>query len=119
MYIAGENGIETGDTYFTEIEKIPVSGRRNSNLERKRGHVRNMDIYDKISINARIDHSRWIVDCPSCNNAEFMFEDKTLVVGKEDCLFVPAKKKHTARVVDGPVKALEIYVSAEDTYYKT
>ena len=50
---------------------------------------------------------------------EFMFEDRTLVVGKEDCLFVPAKKKHTARVIDGPVNALEIYVSVEDTYYKT
>ena len=50
---------------------------------------------------------------------EFMFEDKTLVLGKEDCLFVPAKAKHTARVVVGPVKALEIYVVTEDEYYKT
>jgi mannose-6-phosphate isomerase-like protein (cupin superfamily) len=50
---------------------------------------------------------------------EFMFEDKTLVLGKEDCLFVPAKTKHTAQVIDGPVKALEIYVATEDEYYKT
>ena len=50
---------------------------------------------------------------------EFMFEDKTLVLGKEDCLFVPAKTTHTARVVDGPVKALEIYVVTKDEYYKT
>ena len=50
---------------------------------------------------------------------EFMFEEKTLVLGKEECLFVPAKTKHTARVVVGPVKALEIYVVTEDEYYKT
>ena len=50
---------------------------------------------------------------------EFMFEDKTLVLNKEDCLFVPAKTTHTARVIDGPVKALEIYTVTEDEYYQT
>ena len=49
---------------------------------------------------------------------EFMFEEQKLVLKKKDCLFVPAKKRHTARVIDGPVKALEIYPAAEDKYYK-
>jgi quercetin dioxygenase-like cupin family protein len=49
---------------------------------------------------------------------EFMFEDKTLVLKKKDCLFVPAKTRHTAHVIEGPVKALEIYPAAEDEYYK-
>jgi mannose-6-phosphate isomerase-like protein (cupin superfamily) len=36
---------------------------------------------------------------------------------KKDCLFVPAKTRHTARVIEGPVKALEIYPVTEDKYY--
>jgi len=49
---------------------------------------------------------------------EFMFEDQKLVLKKKDCLFVPAKTRHTARVIEGPVKALEIYPVTEDEYYK-
>lgn len=50
---------------------------------------------------------------------EFMFDDQAFVLKKGDCLFVPAKVRHTAQVIDGPVKALEIYTSVEDEYYKT
>ena len=49
---------------------------------------------------------------------EFMFEDQKLVLKKKGGLFVPAKTSHTARVIDGPVKALEIYPFTEDKYYK-
>ncbi len=48
---------------------------------------------------------------------EFLFEDHKLVLKKNDCLFVPAKTRHTARVVECPVKALEIYPATEDKYY--
>jgi quercetin dioxygenase-like cupin family protein len=48
---------------------------------------------------------------------EFMFEDQKLIMKKRDCLFVPAKKLHTGRVIRGPVKALEIYPAVEDEYY--
>ena len=48
---------------------------------------------------------------------EFMFEDNKLVLKKEGCLFVPAKTRHTARVIESPVKALEIYAVTEDIYY--
>ena len=48
---------------------------------------------------------------------EFIFEDTKLVMQKNDCLFVPAKTRHTAQVIEGPVKALEIYLAAEDEYY--
>jgi len=50
---------------------------------------------------------------------EFMFEDQTIVLKKQDCLFIPAKKRHTARVLHAPVKALEIYSATEDEYYRT
>ena len=49
---------------------------------------------------------------------EFVFDDQKLVLKKKDCLFVPAKIPHTARVLEGPVKALEIYPITEDEYYK-
>ena len=48
---------------------------------------------------------------------EFMFEDKTLLLKKDGCLFFPAKIRHTARVIEGPAKALEIYPVTEDKYY--
>jgi mannose-6-phosphate isomerase-like protein (cupin superfamily) len=48
---------------------------------------------------------------------EFMFTDQKLVLKKKECLFVPAKTRHTARVIEGPVKALEIYPVTEDKYY--
>lgn len=49
---------------------------------------------------------------------KFIFEDSEQTLKKKDCIFVPAKKRHTARVLDGPVKALEVYAVAEDEYYK-
>ena len=49
---------------------------------------------------------------------EFMFEDQKLILKNKGCLFVPAKTRHTARVIEGPVKALEIYHVTEDEYYK-
>jgi quercetin dioxygenase-like cupin family protein len=49
---------------------------------------------------------------------EFKFEDQKLILKKKDCLFVPAKTRHTALVIHGPVKALEIYPLTEDEYYK-
>jgi mannose-6-phosphate isomerase-like protein (cupin superfamily) len=49
---------------------------------------------------------------------EFVFENQKLPLKKGDCLFVPAKKRHTAHVVVAPVKALEIYANVEDKYYK-
>ena len=49
---------------------------------------------------------------------EFMFIDQKLVLKKKECMFVPAKTNHTARAIDEPVKALEIYPVTEDDYYK-
>jgi quercetin dioxygenase-like cupin family protein len=50
---------------------------------------------------------------------EFIFENQKLIMKKKDSLFVPAKTRHKARVIEGPVKALEIYTITEDEYYKT
>lgn len=48
---------------------------------------------------------------------EFLFDDHNQILKQKNCMFVPAKIPHTARVIDGPVKALEIYTKAEDEYY--
>jgi mannose-6-phosphate isomerase-like protein (cupin superfamily) len=48
---------------------------------------------------------------------EFMINEQNIIVKKNDCLFVPAKSRHTARVIEDPVKALEIYQAIEDEYY--
>ena len=48
---------------------------------------------------------------------EFIFEDKKVLMKPTQYLFVPAKIQHTARVINGPVKALEIYKVTEDEYY--
>lgn len=49
---------------------------------------------------------------------EFIFEDQKHVMKQNDCMFVPAKTRHTAKVIESPVKALEIYPATEDEYYK-
>ncbi len=49
---------------------------------------------------------------------EFMFEEQKLPLKKGHSLFVPAQKRHTARVIHAPVKALEIYANVEDKYYE-
>jgi quercetin dioxygenase-like cupin family protein len=48
---------------------------------------------------------------------EFLFDDHHQILKQKDYMFVPAKIPHTARVINGPVKALEIYTKAEDEYY--
>ena len=45
---------------------------------------------------------------------EFVFESKTQILKNKDCIFIPAQKKHTARVIKGSPKALEIYRIQKD-----
>jgi len=49
---------------------------------------------------------------------EFVFEDHKLSLKERSGLFLPAKIRHSARVIRAPVKALEIYTVAEDEYYE-
>lgn len=49
---------------------------------------------------------------------EFMFKGHKLSLKERSGLFLPAKTRHSARVVRAPVKALEIYTIAEDEYYE-
>src|SRR3972149_130402 len=76
MYIAGsKTSVDTGNTYFNEISKEGVSGTRGSKLKLNRERIKNLEVYQDKKLEARVEHSRWIVDCPNCNSAEFAFED--------------------------------------------
>jgi len=77
MYIAGKNrAVDTGDTYFAEIAEEPIAGSREAKYKLKRTRILNLPILDFKPIEARIEHARFIVDCPNCGSAEFAFEDK-------------------------------------------
>jgi len=76
MYIPGSlRSVDMGDTYFVEISKEPVSGNRGAKKKLQRERIRKLELYEGKSLEARAEHSRWIVDCPNCNSAEFAFED--------------------------------------------
>jgi len=78
VYIAGVNqSVDTADTYFNEIKKLPISGSKVAKkklLERQA--ILNAPVYDGKPLEARIEYARYIVDCPNCHSAEFAFEDK-------------------------------------------
>ena len=76
MYIAGVNrSVDSGNTYFHEIVKLPISGRIAAIQKLERASILRLSIADGSPLQARIEYARWIVDCPNCHSAEFAFED--------------------------------------------
>ena len=76
-YISGSlRSIDTGDTYFAEISRENISGRKLAVRFLERERILNLPIYDAKPLEARIEYARYLVDCPNCNSAEFAFEDK-------------------------------------------
>ncbi len=62
--------IETAESYFREINRPEARKRL-----RDRHRTLNIEVSNK-TLRAEINHSRWLVNCPHCNNAEFLFSDK-------------------------------------------
>ena len=62
--------ILTAETYFKEINRPEARKRL-----RDRPLLANRELSNK-TLRAEINHSRWLVNCPHCNNAEFLFGDK-------------------------------------------
>ncbi len=76
-YLAGTNrSVDTGDTYFNEVSKDNISGRKLAVRFLKRDRILNLPVYDGKPLEARIEFARYLVDCPNCNSAEYAFEDK-------------------------------------------
>ena len=77
MYIPGVNRpVDTGDTYFDEVGKENISGSSPARRKLIRDNIRSLSVASGKSLEARAEHARWIIDCPSCGSAEFYFEDK-------------------------------------------
>ncbi len=62
--------IETAESYFGKGLRPEARKRL-----RDRPLLTNRELSNK-TLRAEINHSRWLVDCPHCNNAEFLFSDK-------------------------------------------
>lgn len=133
-YIAGvSRSVDTGDTYFNEISKASISGSGIAKHKLQRDRIKNLEIYQGKELEARIEFARYLVDCPSCNSAEFAFEDNLFfcslcknsdIQGKirkvkmpterkqiEDILSVrPIKNRHwTKETLQGLAKENELY----------
>jgi len=76
-YVSGSlRSVDTGDTYFDEISKENISGRKLAVKFLQRDRILNLPVSDAKPLEARIEYARFIVDCPNCNSAEYAFEDK-------------------------------------------
>ena len=62
--------IETAGTYFSKTDRPEARKRLRDRFLVLKGEVSNK------SIRAAINHGRFIVNCPHCNSAEFLFDDK-------------------------------------------
>ena len=77
VYICGASrSVDMGDTYFTEIAKLAISGSGEAKHKLQRNGIKGLEVHDNKPLEARIEHARFIVDCPNCDSAEFYFEDK-------------------------------------------
>jgi hypothetical protein len=69
-YIAGVNrDVDNGNSYFKDLGDSTGMNQLNQRNVLKRKEV------SKLTLKARIEYSRWIVDCPNCHSAEFAFDD--------------------------------------------
>ena len=84
MYIAGsKQTIDTGEIYFDEISRQSRSASVVAKVKLERQRIHKLEVADIKPLEARAEHSRWIVDCPNCGNAEFYFEDRLFLC--HDC----------------------------------
>jgi len=108
-YIAGmRNTIDTGNIYFNEISKTNLSGRKLATQFLQRNRVLNLPISDGKPLEARIEYSRYLVDCPNCNSAEFAFEDGLFycsqcfnsdIQGKARRVIMPKQRKRIENIL--------------------
>jgi len=105
MYLSGTNrSVDTGDTYFNEISKKNISGRKLAVKFLKRDRILNLPVTKGKQLLARAEYARWIVDCPNCNSAEYAFEDKLFFCSQ--CLNSDISGK--SRKVVMPIERLQI-----------
>ena len=87
-------------------------------LERDRLHRANLKLQEESQARyrtiERLKYDLDYVEHVARTELGMIRKDELIILKKKDNLFVPAKTRHTARVITGPVKALEIYTATED-----
>lgn len=68
-------------------------------------------VSDTPPLKARVNHNRWIVDCPDCAGAEFVWLDKPLMMCAE-CFNVAVERKWRRVVLPNNVAAIETVLKA-------
>lgn len=115
-YFSGtKRAVDTGDTYFAEIAQEKIGGRFSKPSQLNRGRLKQLPIASGASLRARIDHARFIVDCPNCGSAEFAFEDRFFwcttcsnsdVNGRVRKVIMPQKRKAIETILElRPIKS--------------
>ena len=110
VYLAGVNrAVDMGDTYFPEIVKARISGSVSAKDRlAERDIIKKQKLSGGQPLRARVEYSRWIVDCPNCNGAEFAFEDKRFLCsqcGNSDIggeirkVIMPQKRKEIENIL--------------------
>jgi len=108
-YLAGtDRDVDTGETYFEMISKEGISGSNEGKRKIQRMALRRLPVYGDQPLEAYVNHARWIVDCPNCNNAEFYFEDKlfwcsvcknSYIQGKTRVVKIPNERKQIEEIL--------------------
>ena len=108
-YLAGiKRSVDTGDTYFNELAKSTISGRKLAIRFLDRNKIRKLEIYNGKPLKARIEYAKFLVDCPNCNSAEFAFEDGLFycsqcfnsdIQGKARRVIMPKQRKEIENIL--------------------
>jgi len=70
-YVAGTSQkIDNAESYFAMVETSEAKRRL-----RDRPYIVKRPVIDSPVLKARVDHARWIVDCPNCGGAEYTWAD--------------------------------------------
>ena len=103
--------------YFSLVSILPKETYKNVFVRFVQGKELKLNYFELKNQNVKIpfhEHSEEHLVIVLEGEIEFIFESKTQILKNKDCLFIPAKKKHTARVIKGSPKALEIYIIRKD-----
>jgi len=105
MYVAGsKRSVDSGETYFREVSGINKAGSKIAKKYLDRARLSNIPKAVEAPLNARIDHARWIVDCPNCNSAEYAFDNDLFWCS--ECNNSDVTRVRMVRIPQGPRREL-------------
>jgi quercetin dioxygenase-like cupin family protein len=94
---------------FKDVIIGPVQG---NDLTLNYFELKNLDV--KIPIHKHpVEHLVIVLE----GKMEFIISKEKKILDQKGTMFVPANINHTVRVIEAPVKALEVYRNSKDEYY--